>query len=227
MLKHTGTITAALLLTLSAVPGSLAAQSPALPGHVVSAGDKTVLPVLERFRTYSGKRTADDLIRLFTAEAAGVKQFPPVALSDGKTKVLLRVSISIIDNRAPNLAFVNAAKSSIKHLTADVWEVEALPEPGTVQAAVLLSQGSGTRTIPLTVAPPLPKGKDLSLKGFAAYLRHSEADPKQRLDLNGDGRTDYLDDYILAANVLVASSADPHDPGARNRRARAQTPVRK
>jgi hypothetical protein len=89
---------------------------------------------------------------------------------------------------------------------------------------VVIQQGTGSRTVPLTVAPPL--SGDLSMKVFAAYLKDSQADEQQRVDLNGDGKLDYQDDYVLAVNVLVARDASPHDLATRNKRARELTPVR-
>ena len=184
--------------------------------------------MLERFRNHSGQRTSDELIRLFYAPGAAdtVQQRPQIALSDGKTPVELSVAINITDNMAPNFACIEARLISIKRTDAGVWQLEVLPDAGSWKSAVIILQGGVSRTVPLTVAPPLPGGSDLSIKGFTAYLTSSGSDAQQRVDLNGDGTADYQDDYIRTANVLAARNADQHDPATRNKRAHELTPVR-
>jgi len=193
MKNHVFQITAALLLTLNTTLNSGAAQpetAHATNSRTDAAGAELSVP--ERFRTHTGQRTPDDLMRLFYAPGAAdaVQQKPRIALSDGKTPVELTVAINLTDTTAPNFACIAASLISIKRTEAGVWRL------------------------------------DLSLKGFAAYLKDSETGVQQRIDLNGDGNADYLDDYIRTANVLVVRNADPHDPASRNTRARELTPVR-
>jgi hypothetical protein len=58
---------------------------------------------------------------------------------------------------------------------------------------------------PLTV---VPTGAAVSKKeaDFAAFLKGSPAQAQKR-DLNGDGRYDYMDDFIYAAHYKLNSSA--------------------
>jgi len=220
---------AALLLTLFTTLNTLAAQPAAAPtSNIRSAAPATEPSVLERFRAYTGQRTPDDLIRLFYAPGASdtVQQKPEIALSDGKTPVEFTVKINSTDNAAPNFACIEARLISIKQTQPAVWQLEILPAAGSWKSAVVIQQGGSSSIVPLTVAPPLPGGTDLSSKAFAAYLKNSESGLQQRIDLNGDGRSDYLDDYIRTANVLAARNADPHDPATRNKRARELTPLR-
>jgi len=135
------------------------------------------------------------------------------------------LKISSFDSAAPNFACIEARLISIKRTQAAVWQLEILPAAGSWKSAVVIQQGVSRTVVPLTVAPPLPGDTDLSSKGFAAYLKNSESGLQQRIDLNGDGKSDYLDDYIRTANVLAVRNADPHDPVTRNKRARELTPL--
>lgn len=221
-------IRAAFLLTLITTLNAIAAPPDAAP----PSNSRTVAAVaepsvLERFRTYSGKRTPDDLIRLFSAPGAAdsVKQKPDVALSDGTTHIELTLTLNVTENVAPAFACIEARLISVKRTQTGEWQLDILPDAGSWRSAVIVQVGGGIRTVPLVVAPPLPGNPDLSIKAFAAYLKNSEFDLQQRSDLNGDGRSDYQDDYIRTVNVLAARNADPHDPVTRNKRARELTPV--
>jgi hypothetical protein len=61
----------------------------------------------------------------------------------------------------------------------------------------------------LTVVPPLPanlkigNGGKLTEADFNQFLKERGTDKAPRFDLNGDGKRDYVDDYIFTANYLV------------------------
>lgn len=227
MNNHSIRITAALLLTLCTTLIARTSQSETAPlSHKNAPVPVSDPSVLERFRSYSGPRTPDDLIRLFSipASANSLQQKPEIALSDGQTHVVLTLKLNITDNVAPNFACIEARLISVKQTQAGVWQLDMLPDAGSWKSAVVIQLGGGISTVALTVAPPLTG--DLSIKGFAAYLKNSDIDLQQRIDLNGDGKSDYQDDYVLTANVLTVRNADPHDPVTRNKRARALTPDR-
>lgn len=183
-------------------------------------------PVLERFRTYAGPRTPAALVALFAAPVtAAVHQQPEVALSDGASLVKLTIEAASPEGKAPNVALNAAQLMALTHVKAKKWAIEALPAAGTWSASLILLTDSGSREVPLTVAPRLPAGTDLSEKGFVAFLGGAKTAGRPLLDVNEDGRRDYLDDYIFTANYLVGSvttadiaatgqSATTHDPGA-------------
>jgi hypothetical protein len=221
-------IAAALLLTLSGSLNAFAAQPEAAPATKTGAPAIVAeAPVLERFRTYTGPRTVDNLIRLFNpvGTAAAIKQNPDVVLSDGRTLVELTVTVKTSENIAPSFACIESRLISVNQPQAGTYKLVILPDTGSWKSAVVIQLGGSITTVGLSVAPPLSGGTDHSIKGFAEYLKNSDADPKLLSDLNSDGRSDYQDEYIRTANVLAARNADPHDPATRNKRARELTPV--
>lgn len=186
-----------------------AAAEKGVPGD--GAHDARYQGVLERFRTQQGAKTPATLTALFDVSAArGIRQEPPVALSDGSTKVKLSVELTS-GKAAPSFAVDNASVVSVTRNGAATWVVEALPAKGVATATVILLQNGVMTEIPLTVAPPLPGEAKLGTAGaltvtdFTRFLgeRGTKAAPKY--DLNHDGVRDYVDDYIFTANYLVAA----------------------
>lgn len=63
--------------------------------------------------------------------------------------------------------------------------------------------------IPLTVAPAIPAESKIGKKGklteadFILFLKERGTEKAPRFDLNGDGKRDYLDDYIFTANFIA------------------------
>jgi hypothetical protein len=174
------------------------------------SGPVTHLSVLERFRTFTGNKTGQALIAQFdNSDMKGVRQEPAVALSDGVTVVKIVISLPAGEKDAPNFAFRNAKYLSLKMAGENSWVVEVLPDKGSSSAAVkILSHGALTE-VPLTIAPPLPAGIKIGTGGalteadFTTFLKERGTDKTPRFDLNGDGKRDYIDDYIFTANYLV------------------------
>lgn len=229
MYRTSSHVTAAFLLSLVFTLTAGASQ-PAVPATPDKSAATAAVEqsVLERFRTASGQRTAEGLLRLFTplTETDNLHQKPEVAHSDGKTTVELTVTMTGSAGSATNFACIEGRLISSKQTQENVWQLVVLPDAGSWKTAVIIKQGDVTKTVALAVTPPLQDGTDLSVKTFSSYLQNSESDPTQRIDLNGDGVFDFQDDYIYAANVLAAKNANPHDPATRNKRARELTPVR-
>jgi hypothetical protein len=158
--------------------------------------------VLTLFQNYTGARTPQALTALFSqATFPGIRQEPPVVLSDGVTKV--NVSIDISATQAPNISVTGGKVASFKRENGH-YDLEIIPDARTAAATVtILNQGSSI-TFPLTVAPPLdtkliPSGR-FSEAAFTLFLKGGDA---AKGDVNGDGARNYLDDYIVAANYLV------------------------
>jgi hypothetical protein len=166
--------------------------------------------VLERFRTFSGGRTSQALIALFTQnDMQGISQEPPVALSDGITTVKVLIKLSSPVKGSPNFSLKGAKLVSLKMSGNNIWVVESLPRKGVYEATVNVLRDGSITEIPLTVAPSLPKGSKVSSgeklteADVNRFLKERGTVNAPRFDLNGDGKSDYIDDYILTANYLV------------------------
>ena len=165
--------------------------------------------ILEQFRLFQGEGTPKNLMALFTKSVAGSGQKPLVALSDGKTRVQVTVECPSAGKKAPNFALKGAKLVSLRKSGASTWVVEALPDKGTFNVTVKVLQDGVLRQIPLTVVPPLPanikigNGGKLTEADFNQFLKERGTDKAPRFDLNGDGKRDYVDDYIFTANYLV------------------------
>jgi hypothetical protein len=162
---------------------------------------------LEYFRTYKGKKSPADLIVLFnTSIAPTIRQEPAVALSDGKTPVKIVVKLEDAGDKLPNFALDGAKLVSLtKDDAAFTWIVEALPQASSVQASLTILHMREIIVYPLTLAPPI-KGISLAEADFVDFLQDSGASTPKR-DLNGDGKHDYLDDFIYTANYLSRKNA--------------------
>lgn len=193
-------------------------KPPAAPAAAATDAKSSAAPtpVLERFRTYSGPRTPAALSELFNAPvSAGIRQQPEIVLSNGAAMVSIALSLPPQENAAPNFAFNGARLLSYVQIKKNEWLIEALPETGVMKAELIVLSNGAALEIPLTVAPPLPAEVNLSEKGFITFLGGKDSAAKPLLDLNGDGRRDYLDDYIFTANYLVGRrSALPERDGA-------------
>lgn len=160
--------------------------------------------VLERFRTYAGPRTPAALTELFRAPvAAGIRQQPEIVLSNGAIMANIAVSVPAKDKSAPNFAFNGARLLNSEQDKKGVWLISALPDTGVMKAEMIVLSNDAALDIPITVAPPLPLETDLSEKAFNNFLGSKSPGAKPLYDLNGDGRNDYMDDYIFTANYLV------------------------
>jgi len=160
--------------------------------------------VLERFREYKGTRTPKAFAGLFEQdEMTGFRQNPPVALSDGKTPVRVTFLSNAESAAAADVAVMGARFVSMKKDpdNTNTWIVELVPEKGTCQVSVAVSQGDVKRVYPVTVAPKILAKSRTGIqteKDLAVYLKG------KRLDVNRDKKGDYLDDYIITANYLAA-----------------------
>ena len=192
---------AAVPATAPVVP----AAAPAVPAVAVKKAESPAAPVsvLERFRTYTGPRTPAAMSALFSAPVmAGITQQPEIVLSSGAVKLNITTKISTQANQAPNFATNGASLMSSELIGKDEWLFQILPEAGVIKAELFVLANGVALEIPLTIAPPLPDNIDLTDKGFDAFLLGRGPGAQPLLDLNGDGRLNYQDDYIYTANYL-------------------------
>jgi len=163
--------------------------------------------VLERFKDFKGKKTPKALMALFTMQEKEANQDPPIVLSNGKATVKIVVDL---DSREKNNNFLLDGVSlvSLKNKEKDLWILELLPDSRTYEATVSVPRNNQWYIIPLTVAPPMdanidPAAGRLTEADFSLYLKDQGNVKSSRFDLNGDGRRDYIDDFIFTANYLV------------------------
>ena len=168
-----------------------------------SVESRSPVSVLERFRLYRGERSVNELVALFVqAEPTVFQQDPPVALSDGVSTVTISFVTGSAEGPAPDIALQGGRLVSLKRDRdrPTVWMFVVKPYRGEVAASLVVPGKGSLQEYPLTIAPPITDGQvRVSEKDFEAYLRGKGA------DLNGDGKRDYVDDYIYAVNYLAAT----------------------
>jgi hypothetical protein len=167
--------------------------------------------VLERFKEFKGKKTPEALIALFSSGGGEGRQTPPLVLSDGKTtvKVVIELNANSEDN---NFLLDGVSLVTLTNKSGNSWIAELLPENNILEATISVPQNNQWHVAPLTVSPPADvairrsSGKEAEVD-FERYLKERGTAKTPRFDLNGDGRRDYIDDYIFTANYLVRHQA--------------------
>jgi hypothetical protein len=158
--------------------------------------------ILDNFREYNGEKTSAILIALFNKIITPtIRQEPAVVLSDGKSALKIVVEIPVVGDKSPNFALNGAKLVSLTRDASSTWIIETLPQAGVVRASLTILTDSDIIEYPLTLAPLL-EGFKPTEADFALFLKDSGAATPKR-DLNGDGKHDYLDDFIYTANFLV------------------------
>jgi hypothetical protein len=163
--------------------------------------------ILERFREFQGVKDPKALMALFTSDPMpGIRQEPPVAISDGKTRLKVFIDLPATGKETPNFALKGAQMVSVKMAENTKWVIEALPETGVYDASITVMQSQFAIEIPLAVAPRVAistgKAGTKDEAGFAFFLKTRGSAKSPRFDLNGDGVRNYIDDYIFTANYL-------------------------
>lgn len=160
--------------------------------------------VLDRFRDYEGERTLPAFIALFEQSGVGgFSQTPSPFLADGKSQLKVDFTTASGDTQVAAITASGArllAKAQVPDNPLS-WVVHLQPEKGVATASLTVPLKTFTIVFPLTVTPrlniDLDKSGTVTPADFSLFL-------KKRLDLNGDGKRDYRDDYHFTANYLVA-----------------------
>lgn len=167
--------------------------------------------VIERFRTFTGSRSVGSFVSLFNVQIApNVTQDPPVAISDGVSAVMLTAKLATKENVTPTFALQGARLSSLRRSDDGAWVLNVVPTKGRLDSVVSALVDPGVVEIPLTVAPTLPPAilRDFPLtpEGFQLFI----ADSTVKADVNGDGKRDFVDDFIFSANYVATQNKPPH-----------------
>jgi len=167
--------------------------------------------VLERFQEYRGTPAMKAYLELFEQEGMiGFRQDPPVALADGRSTVRVSFISSSPTRTSSDIALMGAKLVSFKRDAefTNTFVIELQPVKGEMSASVSVPQDAVLMVYPLTVARKVDidilKNGNVDETAFKAFLAERGTREKPKYDLNGDGRRDYLDDYLFTANYLVA-----------------------
>lgn len=192
----------------SVLPETGAAEAPA--PRVTAPPPQQIESVLERFRLFQGEKSVKTLCALFDRDpAAPFTQVPAIALADGVSTVKLVLS-HLYGDEPPTFSLSSAQYVGLARIGEREWELEVRPEKGALKGSVKLFWKGGMQELPLTVTPkadisPGKKGA-VDEADFQLFLKERGTAAAPRFDLNGDGKRDYLDDYIFTANYLVRSA---------------------
>jgi hypothetical protein len=190
----------------SGIPSpALPAATPPSPVTAATQGS-----VLERFRLYQGERTPQLLLSFFQQSPdAPFTQYPAVAIADGKETVSLVIR-KVPADVTPRFVFESARFVSLGKGDGGEWEVEVRPDKGAVNASVKALVKDKWQEMPLTVAPkaelPAKTPGTVTEADLALFLKERGSEAAPKYDLNGDGKRDYVDDYIYCVNYLVKLS---------------------
>lgn len=179
------------------------AESPA-PAPSAPLKSVTYQSVLERMKEYAGARTMQALSDLFKPAAGQiVRQMPAVAISDGESVVSLRVDLPLNLKETPSFSLRKASMVSFQQADDGSWLIEAKLLKNTAEARLTINCDGISILFPLVAAPPMNPALVVPIgsaeESFARYLKLKQ--PVS--DLNGDGKNDYVDDYIFIANALA------------------------
>lgn len=217
----------------SVVIGKSEEVAVALPVVDKAAGErwkaalKSTQSVLEKFRIYNGIRTITTLSSLFDRKAlsaAGVIQTPDIVVTDGVSLVTVALELAN-ETDAPSFSLKGANMKSIREVSGNKWELEALPQKNKsdVRLSIIIN-GERIETALVAVPPLNQVGVALLALSDAALddqLAKPHTDNTLAYDVNSDGKQDYLDDYILVAHWLLKQK-----PGAKQEDKAATSPVK-
>jgi len=160
--------------------------------------------VLERFREFRDPWTVREAKKRFRQDPLlGYGQEPQIALSDGKTMVVVTVVISPGSKGKPALSLRGGSILSAERdrEKTNTWAIKTMPDRDALDVVLSVDDGHVVRHIPLTVAPRTKVDLDgsgkVTEKDFALYGRQRSR--------KGEKERNVVDDYVFAANYLVAA----------------------
>lgn len=188
---------------------------------------KSSQSVLDRFRAYKEIRNAKRLVKLFDESSlhkAGIVQTPAIVVTDGKSHATISIDLATVAD-TPSFSLKGANLKSIRRLSNNKWELDALPQKGKADVRLSIILKGTSAEIPLVVVPPLiPAGAALVVLSESALdglLAKSQKNSKPVYDLNSDGKQDYFDDYILLAHWLLKHQKGTSETGQKKKPAAA------
>ncbi|RNC71029.1 MAG: hypothetical protein ED859_04990 [Desulfuromonadales bacterium] len=167
--------------------------------------------ILTRFKEYTDEKSLKAFEGLFREPvAATIRQEPALFINDGKSLLKVIIDVDSSETSAPNFALRGARLTSLKKDGNNRWVVEAVPEAGRFEATLTIVNGERMVDFPLTIAPPVDVNIDkkgvVTDADFSLFLSQRGTENAPAFDLNGDGKRDYVDDYLFTANYLAVTS---------------------
>jgi cohesin domain-containing protein len=169
---------------------------------------------LDLFREFADEATPRALMGLFAdASLPGITQVPAIAYADGTSRIKVSYVVKPGIKETPKFALQGAKITAFVQEDDGSWTIEALPKKGTSDVVLSVSLKGRVQDVPLTVVPRV--SIDLGKSGkpgeadFLLFLREKGTPKAPRYDLNGDGKRDYLDNYIFTANYLKQLNIKP------------------
>lgn len=192
-------------------PFSLTAASP-------EGSDKKILPeeitalvreeknVLQRFKKFRGEKGLNSLAALFgRSDEDRFVQEPAIAISDGKTPVLIRMEVRP-DSSQPVTVALADAKLISKEAVEKGIVITVLPSEGTRDAGVVVVTGREILDCPIVVAPPVDLSGSINANNFFEALQAYIG--RQAAALQTENKV-YIPEYIFTANYLAALNRRP------------------
>jgi hypothetical protein len=162
--------------------------------------------VLEMFNKFSGEKNPDTLMALFTKSSiSGFSQAPPIVLSDGSSRLTIRIGPEIAGKEIPIFGLKGAKLVNFKLDQDGSFLMEILPEKDVNEADLEVMLNETITKIPLTVAQPLPlkpgRGDPITETDFRRFLGDQAKERQKAAGSSPQRRC--LDEYIFTANYLV------------------------
>lgn len=171
--------------------------------------------IIDYFKEYDGERTATAFKSLFSiTEFRGFRQEPSIILTEGKDPAEFIVSHGSSAPISDDLSVLGGRLVSMREDRENdrAWNFQIVPED--MPTRLVLPMNNFVIVFPLVHAPKLNVDLDgsgnVTEADFSLFLENGEVS-----DLNGDGKRDYLDDYLFTANYLVARPDEIPDGGSR------------
>jgi hypothetical protein len=171
--------------------------------------DKREKSVLQRFREFKGEKGLKAFAVLFQHDqGTRIEQEPAIALSDGKTPVVVRLELQAPRVHSPDIALSGVELVSLQRIDERNWFITMLPGEGVWEARLILGAGEEMIDFPLVLAPPVELADGVKEKDFLAALNRYLANQAAR---RGGKSDPCRDEYIFTANYLAGLATSTPD----------------
>jgi len=169
--------------------------------RTVSSFSEQGKSVLQRFIEFKGEKNLQSFAALFERSNQELaKQYPSIALSDGKTPVTIKLELQQEGNGSPDIAVWDATLVFLHKDGAKNWTAKIVPSEGACEAKLIFKVNSEVIAYPVAVAPMVELAGNVNEQNFLAalndYLSVQDASYAKETILP-------LSEYIFTANYLA------------------------